>query len=400
MQQSSLSTLFTQPACTKFTPKLHLFHQLQSNKDDFEIVFLSMDRNEDEYNAYSDKMPWWCLPYAMSTLPQLAVRYQAHALPHLVVLDRDESVLTKEGVQRLSQDPVGRNFPWRPQRLVDLMPSRYLVARKANETNAPRHLKPTLQLDDKYLLLYFASYSDAQSKEFTPWLIKAYKLLRKNRSDFELMFISGDESQASFDASVSDMGFASVPFEDTAAREGLERRLEIQSYPTLVMLGPKPPSVDDDGGTNVGGDRPIINTEVQAVIENGDYVSQFPFYPRKWGDLCTTTDDINTHKCLVVFHEGGNDEEQMDLEDTIQDAADEYVGDELCKFYWACDADAPLSVNIRRACRLGPIDGIPRMVLLDIPNDGAFYVSGETEISAETIGKFLSNYKKHPRGQI
>ena len=75
------------------------------------------------------------------------------------------------------------------------------------------------------------------------------------------------------------------------------------------------------------------------------------------GDLCKTTDDINTHKCLIVFHEGGDDEEQMDEEDTVRDAAEEYrgKGDEFIKFYWACDAEAPLSSNIRQACQLGPI---------------------------------------------
>lgn len=207
--------------------------------------------------------------------------------------------------------------------------------------------------------------------------------------------MSGDESQASFEASVGEMGFISVEFEDVNTREGLEARLDITSYPTLVMLGPKP--VDDSDNF---GDRPIINTEVRAVIENGDYVSEFPFYPRKWGSLDKTTDDINTHKCLIIFHEGGDDNEQMDVEDAIRDAAEEYVGDELVKFYWACDAEAPLSANIRRAVRLGPIDGIPTMVLLDIPKDGTFYVTKMEEISAEAISHFLSTHTEYPKGQI
>jgi hypothetical protein len=174
-------------------------------------------------------------------------------------------------------------------------------------------------------------------------------------------------------------------------------RLEITSYPTLVMLGPKPVDEDDNFG-----DRPVINTEVRAVIENGDYISDFPFYPKPWGDLCKTTDDINTHKCLIVFHEGGDDEEQMDVEDAIRDAAEEYRGDgdEFVKFYWACDADAPLSSNIRQACQLGPVGRAPIMILLDIPNDGFFFVSDAEEITAETIGNFLSNYKECRRGQI
>ncbi|KAG7369035.1 redoxin domain protein [Nitzschia inconspicua] len=374
--------------CTKFTTKLHLFYQLHNNKEDFEIIFCSMDRSEDDYSAYAEKMPWWCLPYAISTLPKLAAIYNAHGMPHLVVIDKDGRVLTKDGVNCLSQDPVGKNFPWRPQRIVDLLPERY----NANKTTLSMQ-----DIDDKYLLLYFSAHSDALSKEFTPWLVKAYNIMKNKRKDFELLFVSGDESEASYNKFISETSFCAIPFEDSAAREALEMRLEITSYPTLVMLGPKP--IDDDDNF---GDRPVINTEVRAVIENGDYITDFPFYPKPWGDLCKTTDDINTHKCLIVFHEGGDDEEQMDIEDAVRDAAEEYRGDgdDFIKFYWACDPDAPLSSNIRQACQLGPISDVPTMILLDIPNDGTFFVSDAEEITTETIVSFLSNYNECRRGQI
>jgi hypothetical protein len=191
------------------------------------------------------------------------------------------------------------------------------------------------------------------------------------------------------------MSFGAIPFEELEAREGLESRFEITSYPTLIMLGPRPADDADNFG-----DRPIINTEVQAVIENGDYITDFPFYPKPWGDLCKTTDDINTHKCLIVFHEAGDEEEQMDVEDAVRDAAEEYRGDEFIKFYWACSADSPVAANIRQACQLGEFQEHPRMVLLDIQNDGAFFVSDEAEITHETIKWFLSNYKSNARGQI
>ena len=190
---------------------------------------------------------------------------------------------------------------------------------------------------------------------------------------------------------LSETSLCAIPFEETEAREGLEMRSDITSYPSLIMLGPRPIDEDDNFG-----DRPVINSEVRAVIENGDYITDFPFYPKPWGDLCKTTDDINTHKCLVVFYEGGDEEEQMDVEYAVRDAAEEYRSDDegLVKFYWACDPDAPLSANIRKACNLGPIGDLPSMVLLDIPNDGTYYVSDEQDIiTEETIIEFLSNYK-------
>lgn len=210
-----------------------------------------------------------------------------------------------------------------------------------------------------------------------------------------MIFVSGDESQASFYKYWSEMNCGAIPFEEHDARDGLESRLEITSYPTLVMLGPKP----DDEDENFG-DRPVINTEVRAVIENGDYITDFPFYPKPWGNLCKTTDDINTHKCLIVFHEGGDEEEQMDVEDAVKEAAEEYRGDEFIKFYWANDGESALSSNIREACSLGPLKKTPTMVLLDIKSDGCYYISQETEITPETIKFFLVNYKDEERGQI
>ena len=138
-----------------------------------------MDRNENEYNQYSEKMPWWCLPYAISTLPKLAAIYNAHGMPHLVVIDKDGRVLTKDGVNQLSQDVVGKNFPWRPKRIVDLLPKMYVGG------DSMQQMK---NLNDKYLFLYFSAHSDALSKEFTPWLIKAYKIMKNKRQDFEVRF--------------------------------------------------------------------------------------------------------------------------------------------------------------------------------------------------------------------
>jgi nucleoredoxin len=170
-------TCLNPTACTKFTTKLHLFYQLQNDKEDFEIIFCSMDRSEDDYSAYAEKMPWWCLPYAISTLPKLAAIYHAHGMPHLVVIDKDGRLLTRDGVNCLSQDPVGKNFPWRPRRIVDLLPKIYI----GNDTSLSMQ-----DLDEKYLLLYFSAHSDALSKEFTPWLVKAYNIMKKKRQDFEV----------------------------------------------------------------------------------------------------------------------------------------------------------------------------------------------------------------------
>ena len=177
------------PACSKFLPKLHLFHELNSKvKEDFEIIFCSVDKNEEDYTAYIEDMPWWCLPYAISTLPKLVATLQAHGMPHLVVIDKEGKVITKEGVNALTQDPTGKYFPWRPNRIVDMLSNNYLSSgeESSNDKGNEIVVLPMEVLDEKYILLYFASHSDALSQEFTPWLVKAYHILKKKRQDFEV----------------------------------------------------------------------------------------------------------------------------------------------------------------------------------------------------------------------
>lgn len=137
-----------------------------------------MDRSEEDYTNFSSKMSWWCLPYAISTLPKLITEYKAHGIPHLVILDKDGSLITMDGVQNVMSDPVGKNFPWRRNRIVDILPETYIVMKDGEEV---KHSMS--DLDDRHLMLYFAARSDDLSKEFTPWMTKAYNILKGKRGD-------------------------------------------------------------------------------------------------------------------------------------------------------------------------------------------------------------------------
>merc|ERR1719453_2027256 len=67
------------------------------------------------------------------------------------------------------------------------------------------------------------------------------------------------------------------------------------------------------------------------------------------------------------------------------------AGKEMLFFYAPKDAEpAP---QIRKLTKLGDATSAPQMVLLDIPDDGGFYVSPATEVTAETVTAFLEGYK-------
>jgi nucleoredoxin len=109
---------------------------------------------------------------------KLANQYGAMGIPHLVVLDKDGTVLQQDGVGEVSIDPEATNFPWRPKPLVELIPKEYLT------TDNKR--RPTSELDDKYLMLYMSAHWCPPCQSFTPKLSKAYTALKKSRDDFEV----------------------------------------------------------------------------------------------------------------------------------------------------------------------------------------------------------------------
>jgi len=50
------------PPCRGFTPKLIEFYKKMSGKD-FEVVFVSSDKDESQFNEYYGSMPWLALPF-------------------------------------------------------------------------------------------------------------------------------------------------------------------------------------------------------------------------------------------------------------------------------------------------------------------------------------------------
>lgn len=56
------------PPCRAFTPTLAQFYKDNHEKLNFELVFLSSDRDAKSFNEYWGEMPWLALPFANQDL--------------------------------------------------------------------------------------------------------------------------------------------------------------------------------------------------------------------------------------------------------------------------------------------------------------------------------------------
>ena len=168
-------------ACKRFTPLLKkLYYHLKAQGREFEVVFLSSDMLLGPYEEYASRMPWWCLPLQQSTIVQrLSTIYKTSGIPHLVALDADGTVVHSDAVPLVKANPTA--CPWRPCRVVDMLPEQYLQS--SGETASFD------DLDQKYLLIYVATSQCPPCRRLTPLVKELYQLLKAQRNDFEVSLL-------------------------------------------------------------------------------------------------------------------------------------------------------------------------------------------------------------------
>ncbi|CAF0989101.1 unnamed protein product [Adineta steineri] len=104
------------PPCRGFTPMLTEFYKTHNKDKNFEIIFISSDRDERAFNEYCKDMPWLKLSYSeRKKKEELAKKFQITGIPTLVLIDGDSGdILCKDARDKIQhKDQRGESFPWR-----------------------------------------------------------------------------------------------------------------------------------------------------------------------------------------------------------------------------------------------------------------------------------------------
>ena len=80
------------------------------------------------------------------------------------------------------------------------------------------------------------------------------------------------------------------------------------------------------------------------------------------------------------------------LEPIAEAAVASKAEDSAALFFYAQESGG-IGDKIRELTKLGAPTATPQLVLLDIPDNGGFYVSSATECTKDTIVDFLGKYK-------
>ena len=85
------------PPCGFFTPQLRDFYNaINKNEKRLEIVWVSSDEDEEEFEEYFEDMPWLAVPYESEEnedlREEISEKFSITAIPQLFVLNKDGTI--------------------------------------------------------------------------------------------------------------------------------------------------------------------------------------------------------------------------------------------------------------------------------------------------------------------
>ncbi len=107
------------PPCRRFTPLLVEFYNQHHEEKNFEIIFISADEEEEEYEVYYKDMPWLTLDHKQQEKKEeLDEKFDVQGIPKLVLLDADSGdiICTNARDHIQNKDKEGKNFPWKEEK--------------------------------------------------------------------------------------------------------------------------------------------------------------------------------------------------------------------------------------------------------------------------------------------
>jgi len=365
------------PPCRGFTPKLaEAYKGLVAMGKSFEVVFISSDHDEKAFESYYGEQPWLAQPYAKRKLKAaLSKKYGVSGIPSLIILDGETGeLITRDGRRAVMEDIRGDRFPWRPPTVWEAMGDEFMSGDgEMVELSAIRGEAH----EGKVIGLYFSAHWCPPCTTFTPLLVKTYEKLKADGKEIEVVFVSSDKDMGQFREYFATMPWLAIPPGDKR-KAALSSRFEVEGIPALVLL---------DGATGE-----TINANGRGAVGGDPEGEEFPWRPKALNDMASGADGLNDEACVCVMMEGAPAESQAALAaamGVVAEAAKAAGGEEL---YFVARAAGQVADQVRKLTKLGEAGAAPQLVILDIPDEGGFYVY-EGTVDADSIASFVAKYK-------
>eukprot|EP00931_Biecheleriopsis_adriatica_P021436 TRINITY_DN1400_c0_g1_i1.p1 TRINITY_DN1400_c0_g1~~TRINITY_DN1400_c0_g1_i1.p1 ORF type:complete len:477 (+),score=130.60 TRINITY_DN1400_c0_g1_i1:81-1511(+) len=426
------------PPCRGFTPQLAEWYRKDLKSKGLEVIFVSSDRDEASFKEYFAEQPWLALPYEdRDTKEKLSKKFKVQGIPSLVILDAAGNTITTEGREALSADPTGKEFPWKPVPLPELLSQATVFGAHGEQLSIQQAVE-----GKKALALYFSAHWCPPCRGFTPQLAEWYKTNLKGKG-LEVVFVSSDRDEASFKEYFAEQPWLALDYSQRSLKEKLSKAFKVQGIPSLVIL---------DSELNT------VTTEGRGAVSADPEGLEMPWYPKPVSNLKQGPGNINEEPTVLVFCETSSPDEQKAFESALEPVAKKFIekqkatGEDLEFGFiisteasglaprirsmlglpslplqphehpmelserasgWGCDGCSCSGAGKERyrctkGCDFdfcgdcyakltagGKVEKMaPRMALIDIPSDGAYYLSDEgTSISTVAVEKFVADFQ-------
>lgn len=361
------------PPCRGFTPKLAEMYTKTFQEKGMEIVFVSSDKSDEDFTNYYKDMPWLALPFDnKDAKAALNKKFKVSGIPSFVILNPSGEVLTKDGREAVMKDPEGKNYPWIPPTAEEK--AKMILSNLGEDLVAKANGKP--------IGLYFSAHWCPPCRGFTPQLAEWYNSGLKDK--MEIIFLSSDRDQESFDSYKKEMPWLALDYSKRAEKEALSDAIGVEGIPTFAVINP---------------DGTIVTTDGRSKVSKDPKAENFPdgWLPQPFNDVNDDPGPLNDERCLIALGDADG------TTAAVKTVADEYylkagkvVDDMPVRFF--SGPDGGVTGQIRNLTKLQG----NKLLLLDIPNDGAFYVCDAEAVSPDVVKQFLKDVddKKVERKQL
>lgn len=296
-------------------------------------------------------MSFLALPYAeRERKASLSEQYDVSGIPTLVLLDgATGEIITKEGREAVSTDPEG--YPWRPKPLSALLGSSFV-----DSAGAPA----SIPADTTHVALYHSAHWCPPCKRFTPELVaRVGSMPSAPGARLVVIFVSSDSDEASFTGYLASMtGFMAIPFADKKRRNALGTACGVSGIPSLTLCSY--PEVT------------ILNPAARGVISNDFPAGWLPHAVPDVNSDDAAVDALNSMPCLICLAEGAPAEAQAAARAALASLRPDTKPKDL--FLGIAMASEGVSSSIRRLCSLGEPTAVPQLLVLNLNEDGSFYM--------------------------
>uniref|UniRef100_A0A672LJC9 Nucleoredoxin n=2 Tax=Sinocyclocheilus grahami TaxID=75366 RepID=A0A672LJC9_SINGR len=359
--------------CKQFNASLCEFYskfkKSSEHKDKLEIVFISSDQDQKQWQDFLQEMQWPALPFKdRHKKMKLWNKYKVTSIPSLVFIDAATGkVVCRNGLLVVRDDPKGLEFPWGPKPFVEVVAGPLLRNnRQTTDSGA---------LEGSYVGVYFSAHWVSHSRFFfSPVVPKSYRTVTPKTE------VHTEPSEESFTQYFSEMPWLAVPYTDEARRSRLNRLYGIQGIPTLILL-------DTEGH--------MITRQGRVEILNDPDCELFPWHPRPVLEL-SESNAVQLHEgpCLVLFVDAEEEGELEPAKELIQPIAEKIMAKYKAKeeetpllFFVAGEDD--MSDSLRDYTNLP--EAAPLLTILDM-SARAKYVKDVEEITPAVVEQFVSDF--------